>query len=154
MESAVVRPGLVPFDFHHVNLPAHRPLTIFVLIGGHQPEGGQKALPLGYLQPGLEQAIGKVMLVLRGNASGGVGNLSVLVDCLDWTDQQSAVPQKDVLLRVHILLPFLVDPAWLMQLHIPAAPVQRQAVEAVLKNQAVSFVGEYIVHFIQPPCSD
>ena len=73
--------------------------------------------------------------------------MAVLVDRFHGADQQLAILQGDIVPGVHILLELLVDPARLMQLHIPAAPVQHRTVEVVLKNQFVILVREHIVHF-------
>ena len=86
VNGSVVCPGPVPHDFHDVDLPAHRPLTEFVLVGGHQPEGRQKPLSLGHPQPGLEQAVGEVVFVLSRDSPGGVGDGSILMNCFDRVD--------------------------------------------------------------------
>ena len=150
VQGAVVLIRLVPQHLHDVELPADRPLAVLVLVGGHQPEGGQESPALWDSQPGLENAVGKVPLPLGGDAPGGVEHAPVLLHPLHRPEEQLSILYPDDLIVIHILLKLFVDPARRMEFHVPAGPVESRAVEIILKHQVIAFVRQCFLHGVHP----
>ena len=118
---------------HYVNLATARPRAV-----AQHPEGWPCAASLGQFHSGLDATVGKVFVVLCGNACAGVGTAVVVL--FAGFDHELAIFEAYVFGSVGVILFFVVAPAprASANLEVPDLGVKLFLVELVGPHQGIA----------------
>ena len=89
---------ILSHNFHTVNLTTSWPLSIYIFICCHKPEGWKIAHSLRHLGSYLKKSVCKVSLILCVDSTGSIRDTSVFVCFLNRINIEVSVFNADVLL--------------------------------------------------------